>query len=53
MISNEKFQRLCLIDEKMLNNKLVSEEELKERTQIIKEFNNEVDRAYLTYSKVI
>ena len=53
MISNDKFQRLCAIDERMLNNEPVSEEELMERTQIIKDFNSEVDRAYLIYSKII
>lgn len=53
MISDEQFKRLSEIDGKMLNNIPVSEEELTERTKIIQEFNKEVDRAYLKYSKII
>lgn len=43
MISNEDFKKLCEIDEKMLNDKPVTEEELKERTRIIQAFNRGVD----------
>jgi|GEM_PF-3773004 len=53
MISNEDFKKLCEIDEKMLNNKIVTTEELQERTRIIKEFNREIDKAYLKNSKII
>lgn len=47
MISNKDFKKLCKIDEKMLDGKSITEEEQKERIRIIKEFNKEVDRAYL------
>ncbi|WP_164971400.1 hypothetical protein [Clostridium tetani] len=53
MISNEEFKRLCEIDEKMLNNKQVTDEELKERTEIIKKFKQEVDIAYLKHQDII
>ena len=53
MISDEKFKRLCEIDEKMLDGKQISEEEFKERTEIIKEFRSEVDRAYLKHEGII
>ncbi len=53
MISDEKFKRLCEIDEKMLDGKQISEEEFKERTEIIKEFKSEVDRAYLKHEGII
>lgn len=53
MISDEKFKRLCEIDEKMLDGKKISEEEFKERTEILKEFRSEVDRAYLKHERII
>lgn len=53
MISNKDFKKLCEIDEKMLNNQIVTEYEIKERIRIIKEFNNEVDKAYLKHEKII
>jgi len=49
MISNKEFKRLSEIDEKMLNNKHVTDEELKERAEIIQKFKQEVDKAYLKH----
>ena len=53
MISDEKFKRLCEIDEKMLNGKKITEAEFKERTEIVKEFRLEVDKAYLKHEGII
>lgn len=53
MIPNEKFKRLCEIDDKMLNDIPITDEERKERIEIIKEFNQEVDKAYLKHGKII
>jgi len=47
MISNKDYKKLCIIDEKMLDGKVITEEEQRERIRIINEFNKEVDRAYL------
>jgi len=41
MISNKEFKRLSEIDEKMLNNKYITDEELKERTEIIQKIKQE------------
>ncbi|MBD5639447.1 hypothetical protein [Clostridium botulinum] len=53
MISDKEFKRLSEIDEKMLNNKQVTNEELKERTEIIQKFKQEVDKAYLKHQGII
>ena len=53
MIDNKKFKRLAEIDEKMLNDEKITDEEFKERTQIIKEFMTEVDKAYLKHEGII
>jgi len=53
MISSEEFKRLSEIDEKMLNDKEVTKEELRERTNIIKKFKSEVKKSYLKYEKII
>ena len=53
MISNEDFKRLCEIDKKMLDGKAITDEEQKERVKIIKEFNKEVDNAYLKYEGIM
>ncbi len=53
MISNEEFKKLSEIDKKMLNNKEVTKEELRERINIIKKFKFEADRAYLKHEKII
>ncbi len=38
---------------KCLNNKQVTNEELKERTEIIQKFKQEVDKAYLKHQGII
>lgn len=52
MIPNKDFKKLCEIDEKMLNDKPISDKEFKERIRIIQEFNKEVDRAYLKHEGI-
>lgn len=53
MISNKDFKKLCEIGEKMLDGKHVTNEELKERVRIIKEFDDEVYKAYLKHEGII
>lgn len=53
MITDKEFKRLCEIDDKMLNNIDITEEERKERTQIVIKFKKEVDKAYLKDAKII
>ena len=47
MISSDKFKRLTEIDDKMLNDEPVTEDELGERSDILKEMRIEIDRAYI------
>lgn len=53
MISNKDFKILCEIDNKMLNDIPITDEERKERTNIIKKFNQEANKAYLKDAKII
>lgn len=53
MIDDKKFKRLTEIDGKMLNGEKITDEEFEERTQIIKEFMTEVDKAYLKHEGII
>lgn len=44
MISNTDYKRLCEIDDKMLNDILITPEEFKERTRILEDIKFEDER---------